>query len=180
MSRRAVLVAVALPLLAIVLGIVRAELFLTGTRDFVLEMRGYDPRDLLRGHYLQFRLQVDPLHEREPCDPATGEACCLCLTRAAPGALSVAERATCATARTVCDGALPLEVLARGHRFYVPEARAAELERRVRAAMARGGAHAVLAIGPDGTLRVRELRVDGEAVPGSIAAIPTAPPDDAE
>jgi uncharacterized membrane-anchored protein len=66
MSRRVTLVAVALPLLAIVLGIVRAERFLGRTRDFVLEIGGYDPRDLLRGHYLQFT-PVEPLPQREAC-----------------------------------------------------------------------------------------------------------------
>lgn len=178
MSRRFVLVAVVLPLVAIVLGIVRAELFMTRTRDFVLEMGGYDPRDLLRGHYLQFQLRVEPLAEREPCDEQAGEPCCVCLTRAEPGALSAAERATCATARAACDGALPLRALSRPYRFYVPEARAAELERQVRAAMVHRGARVVVAIGSDGALRVRELRIDGAAIPGSIAPIPTAPPDE--
>lgn len=178
MSRRFVALAVALPLLAIVLGIVRAERFLGRTRDFVLEMGGYDPRDLLRGHYLQFQLRVDPLAEREPCDPQAGETCCLCLTAAGSGAVSPAERATCDTARDACDGMLPLAVLSRAYRFYVPEARATELEEQLRDAMPRRAAHAVLAIAPDGTMRVRELRIDGRPVPGSLAPIPTAAPDD--
>jgi hypothetical protein len=168
-SRRVVLVAVVLPVLAIALGIVRGELLLRRAPDFVLEMDGYDPRDLLRGHYLQFTLRVDPLAEREPCDAAARGGCCVCLTRAAPGALSAAERAPCDTARAVCDGALPIEALSRPYRFYVPEARAVELERQARDAMERGTAHAVFALDADGAVRVRELRIDGTAIPGSIA-----------
>src|SRR5262245_7448262 len=108
MSRRTVALAVTLPLLAIVLGIVQAERFRRGTQEFVFEIGGYDPRDLLRGRYLQFQLRVDPLPEREPC---TGDDCCLCLTRAAQGVVSGAALATCATARADCHGALPAAVL---------------------------------------------------------------------
>src|SRR5262245_25464140 len=131
MSRRFTMVAVALPLLAIVLGIVRAERFLGRTRDFVFEIGGYDPRDLLRGHYLQFRLMADPLPQREACVDDPQGTCCLCLTRAQPGHVSQVERVTCATARTECDAWLPLGVLARPYRYYVPEESAKELQNRL-------------------------------------------------
>jgi hypothetical protein len=180
MSRRVVLVAVVLPVLAIALGIVRAELLLRRAPDFVLEMDGYDPRDLLRGHYLQFTLRVDPLAEREPCDAAERGRCCVCLTRAGPGVLSAAARSSCATARAACDGALPLEMLARSYRFYVPEKRALELERQARDAVARGAAHAAFALDADGVVRVREVRIDGTAIPGSIAPWPTPPGTDGD
>src|SRR5262249_56540913 len=98
MSRRVTPVAAALPLLVIVLGIVRAERFLGRTRDFVFEIGGYDPRDLLRGHYLQFRLTADPLPQREACVDDPQGTCCLCLTRAPPRQPSQVERATGAPA----------------------------------------------------------------------------------
>ena len=166
MSRRYLLVAVTLPLLAVAFGIVRAELFLRGAHDFVFEIAGYDPRDLLRGHYLQFRLQVDPLPDREACDDATGD-CCLCLTRTGPDAVPHAERASCATARTSCDAALHTRYLNEPQRFYVPEAAAAELEQRLRDAMQRRGAQVVLATDREGEAQIRELRIDGEAISGS-------------
>jgi uncharacterized membrane-anchored protein len=162
------LVAVALPLLAIVLGIVRAERFLRRTRDFVLEIGGYDPRDLLRGHYLQFTLRVDPLPQREACVDDPQGTCCLCLTRAQPGQVSQVERATCATAHTECDGSLPLGVLAQPYRYYVPEDSAKELQKRLLDAMPRSGARAVVAVDSRGEARVRELRIDGVLVPGAV------------
>jgi uncharacterized membrane-anchored protein len=162
------MVAVALPLLAIVLGIVRAERFLGRTRDFVFEVGGFDPRDLLRGHYLQFRLGAGPLPEREPCVDDPQGTCCLCLTRAQPGQVSQVERATCATARAVCDASLPLGVLAQPYRYYVPEESAKELEKHLLDAMPRRGARAVVAVDARGEARIRELRIDGVLVPGAV------------
>jgi len=168
MSRRATLVAVALPLLAIVLGIVRAERFLGRTHDFVFEIGGYDPRDLLRGHYLQFTLRVEPLPQREACIDDPQGTCCLCLTRAQPGQVSQVERATCATARAECDASLPLGVLAQPYRYYVPEESAKELQNRLLDAMPRSGARAVVAVDSRGEARVRELWIDGVPVPGAV------------
>jgi GDYXXLXY protein len=161
MSRRFTLVAVVLPLLAIVLGIVRGR-----SRDFVFEIGGYDPRDLLRGHYLQFSLRVASVPAREVCVDQPPGTCCLCLTHAEPNQVSKVEGATCATARAECDGVLPLDVLKRPYRFYVPEARATNIEWRVSAAMQRRAAQAVVAVDADGVARVRELRIDGEPIPG--------------
>jgi uncharacterized membrane-anchored protein len=163
MSRRFTVLAVVLPLLAVGLGIVRAELFRGRARDFVFEIAGYDPRDLLRGHYLQFRLRIEPLPVREPCDDRAAD-CCLCLTRSDPDAVPYAERATCTTARSSCDGALHIRYLNEPQRYYVPEQSAAALERRLLAAMAHRRAHAVLAIDASGQAQVRELRVDGEPI----------------
>jgi len=166
MSRRFALFAVALPLLTIVLGIVRAERFLGRTRDFVFEIGAYDPRDLLRGHFLQFTLLVEPLPQREPCIDEPSGTCCLCVTRAEPGETSVVERATCATARTACDASLPLRVLVQPYRFYVPEERATDLDRRMREARDRRTARAVVAVDAEGNTQVRELQIDGERIPG--------------
>lgn len=168
MSRKYLIIALALPLLAIGAAILRAELSLERASDFVFEIEGYDPRDLLRGHYLQFRLRVDPVPVREPCDDASGQ-CCLCLTRVAASEPPRAERTSCATARAVCDGALHTRYLNQSHRYYVPEAQAAALERRLIEAMQRRKAEVVLAIDETGQARVRELRIDGRAIPGRAA-----------
>jgi uncharacterized membrane-anchored protein len=168
MSRRFTLFAVALPVIAIVLGIVRAEWTLRHGRDFVFEIGGYDPRDLLRGHYLLFSLRVDPLAVREPCEDDAPEVCCLCLTRGDDNRVTSAERASCATARADCDGALQISDAIRSVRYYVPEAHATELERRLREATQREAAFAVVSIDADGNGRVRELQIDGETIPGGV------------
>jgi hypothetical protein len=168
MSRRFTLFAVVLPLLAVGLGIVRAELFHRSARDYVFEIAGYDPRDLLRGHYLQFRLRVEPLPEREPCDASVAD-CCLCLTRSSADAVPYAERASCVTALASCDGALHTRYLDEPQRYYVPEHEARALEKRLLQAMEHRRAHVVLAIGAHGAAQVRELRIDGEAIPGAAS-----------
>ena len=168
MSRRFTLLAVALPVIAIVLGIARAEWTFRHGRDFVFEIGGYDPRDLLRGHYLLFQLRVDPQAVREPCEDEGPEPCCLCLTRGEGDRVTSAERATCATARADCDGALQITDAIRAVRYYVPEAQAADLERRLREAAQREAALAVVSIDADGNGRVRELQIDGETIPGGV------------
>jgi hypothetical protein len=143
--------------------------FVRRAQEFVFEIRGYDPRDLLRGHYLQFRLDVGEPPVREACD-ARDPRCCVCLSRGAPDVPPLVERMTCATARLVCDGALQARYLDDPHRYYVPEAKARVLERRLIDAAGRRAAHVVLAVARDGEAHVRELRIDGEAIPGGVTA----------
>jgi hypothetical protein len=168
MRRSYVVAAVVLPLLAIGLAIVRAELFFGGAHDFVFEIRGYDPRDLLRGRYLQFRLHIDELPPREPCDDEVGD-CCFCLTRTGDDAPVRAARATCRTAREACEGALRTRYAEQSFRTYVPERDAPELERRLLDAIQESRAVVVLAVDRDGDAQVRELRVDGERIAGTAA-----------
>lgn len=160
MPRNFVWVAVALPVLAIGIGIVRAELTFTRTREFMFEIAGYDPRDLLRGHYLQFRLQLDAATVREPC---TADSCCLCLTEQPGSKTPRIERATCETARS-CDAWLDQDLASRAFRFYIPDVRARELERKLLDAVQRKAAHARMSVDGKGVAHVRELYVDGEVI----------------
>jgi len=146
-------IALALPLLAIGLGVVRAELFLRRAHELVLPIQGYDPRDLLHRHYIQFRLALEHTSDRSSC---AGEACCLCLMRGS------SEVRACSEVRSGCDAFLPLEAAERSWRFYVPEARALDLERALREAHARGRAFAVFAVQGSGQARVQALQLDGE------------------
>ena len=58
MSRRLQIVAVVLPIVLLVGMIGRAEWQLANSETWHFAIRGYDPRDLLRGHYMRFRLDV--------------------------------------------------------------------------------------------------------------------------
>jgi hypothetical protein len=159
MSRRFTAIAVTLPLLAIALGIVRAELTRRSAPRFVLEIGGFDPRDLLRGRYLQFTLRA------EPCDDEPAR-CCVCLGRAAAGSVSRVERTACDAAQATCDGWLPPEAVDRRYRFYVPEDRAADLDRQLREAAARRTARAVVTVAGGKIAQVLDLLLDGEPVAG--------------
>jgi uncharacterized membrane-anchored protein len=155
--------ALALPLLVIAIAIARAELFVRDAAVLSLPITGYDPRDLLQGHYLQFQLVLDPEHteEREACDVSQQE-CCWCLTPVQDAPSSRAERATCRTARELCEGALTLTAASKPYRFYVPETHAASMERELIEARTAGDAYATFAIDQEGAARVIELRLRGK------------------
>ena len=75
------MIALLLPLVALVLLIVRAELVLKQGKRWTVAIGGYDPRDLIRGHYLQYRVRwkKDP-NSTEACTDRDGD-CYLCLRR---------------------------------------------------------------------------------------------------
>lgn len=159
MSRRAralVTGAVVLPVLGIALGIARSELHFARAQDWSLPVAGYDPRDLLRGHYIQYRLQL-PGAESSYCQDEDRD-CCLCLERGEPVSIS---RQICSAAES-CDGMLRSEYLSQLERYYVPEARAREAEDKLRADAGQGKARLVIALDPGGKPQVRALLIDGK------------------
>ena len=83
--------------------------------------------------------------------------------------VSGVELASCATAHAECDGALPATILGTPQRFYVPEDRAAELEKDLRDAAERHAARAVLAVDRDGVAHVVGLLIDDVLIPGGLA-----------
>jgi hypothetical protein len=115
-------------------------------------IRGYDPRDLLRGHFIQFSLDV---REGPVIEPCVGEGCCLCLERAEP--VAVLRRASCERARRVCAASFPVGHADGPQRFYVPEARAADLDALVREATASGRAEAELSVDDRGRIHIHRL-----------------------
>ena len=81
MNQRLLLVAVIFPILGLLALIGRAELNLRDGRTWELPISGYDPRDLLSGHYLRYQYRLEWLQGASTC--GNGEdidpACCLCL-----------------------------------------------------------------------------------------------------
>jgi uncharacterized membrane-anchored protein len=173
--------ALALPVLALAALVGQQEFALAGAKVLSVPLRGYDPRDLLRGHYIVAQLDWD--WEREPTGSPyvarDGAACIVATTpkprirfipgwkpgkpvdadcrmviagRGQPGQDSQSARFTPANIEA-SDGTLKL---------FVPEERAAELERLVRA---RPGALTVdLAVRDDGSAALGPLRVDGATI----------------
>lgn len=164
MRRELVIGALLLPLLTIVLGIVRAERHLARSRDFTFDLEGYDPRDILRGHYIQYRIAWHEDPRGNACRDGA-ESCCLCLTERGSGVAPEVIRMDCTEARSACHGALDTRYLSTLHRFYIPEARADELTQAVaRAASTPGAARIVLAIDGRGKPQPKTLLVDGKDV----------------
>ncbi len=166
MSRRARALAALLPLLGLSALVVRSELAQRG-EALRLAIRGYDPRDLISGHYLLYRYELDWQGESscgsEPPDsaPALGRhlqaGCCLCFTRQGDSLSSPFVRQLSCAEAEACDDWLHSEQLQPPQRYYVPEERAQELER----ALAERKAAVDVVASPEGTAAVGELYIDG-------------------
>ena len=183
MRRSFLAVAVVLPLVALTLAIVQSEHRLAEGRRWSFQVTGYDPRDLLRGHYIQYRVVLDevdlPVYgagDGASCDDDTTDACCFCLSADWPGGPTTVERTACELARSECDGALPLRYLGELERYYIAEERAGELTKIFQAAANENQARLVVAIGESGKPQIDTLLID--EIPIEQAKPAAAAPDD--
>lgn len=172
----AVVVALTLPVLALAALVGQQEWLLANTRTLSVPLTGFDPRDLLRGHYI--RAQLDWSWERPPSVEeyqAVEGALCVLEETAKPRVrflagwkasdrtdaecrLIIAGRARppsrfAPTALDNGDGAI---------QFYVPESRANDLETLMRERP--GSLTTDLAVRADGGAAIKALRVDGEVL----------------
>jgi hypothetical protein len=151
--------AVMLPLLGLMGIIARAEVRLRNGASYVVPIQGYDPRDLLHGHYLQYSFDFDwqgesncgPLQAGKPL--ALDTSCCVCLS---PGAKVARARQVRCEDVGRCDWLAGAE-LAPPLRYFVSERQAPDLEEALR------GHHAGISLtcGPDGQPAIGDLYVDG-------------------
>jgi uncharacterized membrane-anchored protein len=163
-AEHTLILAVALPLLGISAGIVRGELHRGESRRFVLAIHGYDPRDLLHGQYLQYRLDLQEPDGARVCEDDDDD-CGLCLTRGDDDAKPPSvRRALLSVERPVCNAVLLTRYLPRLQRFYIPEARAAELSQKLLTSAARDDARVLVAIDRDGVPSAEALLLGDEEV----------------
>lgn len=104
-----------------------------------IEIAGYDPRDLLRGHYLNFRYDWNFAQTNDVRSCEYGKNCCLCLTEASPGnhmnpvaktmACNAPEIRQCQSVVTSGRGVGPA---LGGHVYFIPEKQAAQVENLLR------------------------------------------------
>lgn len=176
-----VIATLALPVLALGALIGEQELELADARIINVPLRGYDPRDLLRGHYINAQLDWD--WDREPLGssytPQPGGACIVAemskpKVRFLPGwkpgdpadadcRLMIAGQGLSKQANQPARFTPSnLNPAFGGIQLFVPADRADELDRLVRQ---RPGALTVdLAVRADGSAALRTLRVDGKPV----------------
>jgi uncharacterized membrane-anchored protein len=138
--------ALLLPIVAFAGLVVRAELLRASGPVFHIAIAGYDPRNLLQGHYLRYRLQWPA---DGSCDGAT---CCLCLQTS--GAHTKVE---CGVVNAVCDAQLSHQMVEQGREFFIQEDAGPALEQAIR----RGQGTMVLNVTPNGQVRVHALLIDG-------------------
>jgi uncharacterized membrane-anchored protein len=165
--RSFIAVAVVLPLVVLVLGMVSAERRLGDNRRWTFAVTGYDPRDLLRGHYIQYRLVTDetdlpPLGRANgrTCDETIPGDCCLCLTENVSGEPALLEWTTCTTAFDECEGAMQTQYLNQLQRYYIAEANAEWLTELFQDASREHRAQLVVAIDKLGRPQIDTLLID--------------------
>lgn len=146
-KRMAVIVALTLPVLGIAGLIVRGELAWRGS-EWRFPIEGNDPRDLLRGHYLTYRILWGAIDEGS----LDGKNC-LCLEHA-DGEQRV-RRLACHEA-LACAARLTSGDVEQLQRYYIPEAWAGALDRAVR----EGRGEIVVSV-VRGEASLRDLLVDG-------------------
>ncbi len=156
-------VAVVVPMLGLLLLVARAEVLLRSGQSFRVAIRGYDPRDLLRGHYLQYSFDFDWDGE-STCGRLVGEvpagldpSCCVCLTADVDADTLAHARQVGCDQVSACDGWLQASALAPPLRYFVPERHASELEE----ALPKRRAALAVTCGPGGQPAIGELYLDG-------------------
>lgn len=179
----AVAAALALPVLALAALIGEQEALLAGATVVSAPIRGYDPRDLLRGHYILGQLDFE--WESEPAAPDSyasidGAACILSTDAPKPRIRFIAGWKTGDPSDSACRAIVagrgwarqdriaarfvPANLDAGGGRLklFVPEERATELETLL--AQRPGALTIDLAVRPDGSAAIKAMRVDGRIV----------------
>jgi len=138
--------ALLLPVVAFIGLVGRAELLRASGPVFHVTIAGYDPRDLLQGHYLRYRLQwpTDGV-----CDGAT---CCLCLQTS-----GMHTKVQCGVVDKTCDAQLGHQMVEQGREFFIQEGAGPALEQAIR----HGQGAIALNVTPNGQVRVHELFIDG-------------------
>jgi uncharacterized membrane-anchored protein len=121
--------------------------------ELILPIQGYDPRDLLSGHYLQYR--VDYGVEKN-CDYSVAGPAVICIRPAAAFSLGDQASSSCEVfIRGRCERG---RFLAGIERFYIPESDAEELDQRARD---KEGA-LLLSVDSNGNAVIKDLLFNGE------------------
>jgi hypothetical protein len=146
--------ALALPVVALVAMVVRAELVVHRGREYVLDIEGYDPRDLLRGQYLRYRVKWNG--PATPCADASAE-CFVCI-RAGASASNPAVTEVGAWGLASCGAAIRRDALDNLREYFIPEGRGPALEAVIR----ERRASVRVSVSSDHDAIVEDLLVDGE------------------
>ncbi len=136
--------------------------------DWLVPIEGYDPRDLLRGHYIEYNYAWPGIAEDQL--RAAGQ---FCIRGTAPkvDALAVAEPGSACDhpVRTDYSSVYGQFGLQRG-RLYVPQTQARELQDKLRDSQLRG--FVLIRQRADGHITPRELRFEPREESGPDTAVP--------
>lgn len=164
-----ILAAVLIPFLLLSLLIIRAEFHISQGKEWKFHVRGYDPRDLLRGHYLLFTLQYDWEKGSNQCENVND--CCLCLSDIGEIAPKV-KKTSCEVAQNQCDGFILGEFERSLNRYYIPENYAKQAEQILRDARTDNEAFLSVSVNSQGEPLITDMIIQGESLNDLIKQLP--------
>lgn len=150
-SKRYLIIALLIPIFVLAALSASKKLVLLSGTEVVLPISGYDPLDLLSGHYLVYRVdyEVNNLCQGEE----ETKAGFVCLSAKS---FSIERPQGCSTfIRGICKyGRFEAGV----EKYFIPEGKAQALEEKVRTK----AASIVLSVMSDGQAQVKDLLIDGK------------------
>lgn len=152
--------ALLLPILVLAGLTVRAELLARSGRKWQVRITGYDPRDLVSGQYLRYRIAWDFAEDPARSDCEDQESCILCLVRRPDDTAPIPEPLVRRKPRreaVTCDSFFPVAAEEKLHRYFIPEGLGGRFESAVRDRKVQ----LQLSISAAGQVAVTELLVDG-------------------
>ncbi len=160
--KQTVVVALLLPLIALLGWVLQLEYHARAGHEVRIKIKGYDPRDLLSGHYIRYLLD---LGEFNACEHASRvQAVCVCLNKSSDGKHYVADSSTnCRNSLPNCEQIIrgdcaSSQFLAGVERYSIPESLAPVL------ATLPANSSVILALDREGNGQVKQILVDEEAL----------------
>jgi uncharacterized membrane-anchored protein len=130
----------------------KRHILLSG-QEVILPISGYDPRDLISGHYLRYRVEygIPDICYGEKND---SQSVFICLEKKIS---SIIQPGNC---KIVIHGFCENSQFYAGiEKFYIPESQAKSLEELIRSKKAS----IVISVTTDGTAQVKDLLIDGKS-----------------
>lgn len=149
-SKRALIIGLLIPILVLAALASYKKFLPSSGQEIILPISGYDPRDLLSGHYLIYQIDYGVSHV---CSGNQGkQAGYICLE---PKQFSYILPTNCSK---LIQGLCNFGRFEAGiEKFYIPEENAQILEEQVR----NHGASISLSIAPNGKAQIKDLLVNG-------------------
>ncbi len=155
--------ALLLPIMALAASVWMKQTQRENGQQITLPISGFDPRDLLSGHYLTYRVDYGVGACSTPNHPAT---VCLRPTPFLEESASLSTNACQLYLRGQCDNTNQFH--ADIERFYIPEAYASVLDAKVR----NNQGSLVISVDNQGNAAVRDLLIDGQPWKQAVESAP--------
>ncbi len=151
MKQNKLLFAIAIPILALVLLTAYKAFFISTGTKVTLSIVGYDPRDLLSGHFITYTVDYKI---PDLCANQGQQEQCVCIEETGNSTLPTCAKQDRGSCKTFIKGQCNFGRLEAGiEKYYIPESKAGELDRIVRL----GKSKIVVSVDPFGNARVIDL-----------------------